>query len=89
MNGTLTLEQSAIREVSSLFGNDSALKKLISFTKKLRKESREAVADESDVMTEADKKQILAEIKEGLIEVKMVEQGKRKSRPIMELINEL
>lgn len=89
MNGTLTLEQSAVREVSSLFGNESALKRLISFAKSLKKESRKAEAVNDNVMTEKDKKEILADIKEALIEVKMVEQGKIKSRPISELINEL
>jgi len=76
MNGTMTLEQSAIREVSSLFGNDSALKKIISFTKRIKKENKAAVVDDDNIMTPEDKREILAEIKEGLKEVKMAREGK-------------
>lgn len=89
MNGTLTLEQSAVREVSSLFGNESALKRLISFAKSLKKESRKAEAVNDNVMTEKDKKEILADIKEALIEVKMAHNGKIKLNTWEEFMHEL
>lgn len=76
MNGTMTLEQSAVREVSSLFGNDSALRKIISFTKRIKKEGKAATADDSNVMTPKDKQEILYSIKEGLEEVKMAREGR-------------
>jgi len=38
---------------------------------------------------DADKDQILLELKEAIIELKKVEQGKLKARPIQELLNEL
>lgn len=86
MSNTLSLEQSAIREISSFFGNESALKQILSFTKKLKKEAKK---DDSNVMTAADKKRILADIKEGLIEVELEKKGQIKSRPIAELLYEL
>jgi len=89
MNGTMTLEQSAIREVSSLFGNDSALKKIISFTKRIKKENKAAVADDSNVMTPEDKKEILADIKEALVELKMAKEGKVKLKTWEEFMREL
>lgn len=38
---------------------------------------------------EPSKEQILQELKEAVIELKQVEQGKLKARPIQELLNEL
>lgn len=73
MSNTLSLEQSAVREISSLFGNESALKKIISFAKQLKKAAK---TDDSNIMTAADKKRILADIKQGLIELKMANEGK-------------
>lgn len=87
MDGTMSLEQSAIREVSSLFGDEGALRRVISFTKRLKRDSRKAAAD--SVMTPEDKREILADIKQGLFELKMVKQGKLESHPVNELINEL
>lgn len=86
MSNTLSLEQSAIREISSLFGNENALKQILSFTKKLKKEAKK---DDSNVMTATDKKRILADIKEGLIDIEMEKKGQIKSRPITELLYEL
>lgn len=86
MNGTMSLEQSAIREVSSLFGDEGALRRVISFAKRLKRDSRKAA---DNVMTPEDKREILADIKQGLFELKMVKQGKLESHPVNELINEL
>lgn len=74
----MSLEQSAIREVSSLFGDDGALKRIISFTKSLKRESRKADANCDNVMTPEDKREILYSIKEGLEEVKMAREGEVK-----------
>lgn len=82
----MTLEQSTVREISSLFGNERALKQILSLAKKLKKEAKK---DDSNVMTAADKKRILADIKQGLIEVEMEKRGQIKSRPITELLYEL
>lgn len=89
LNSTLTLEEYAVQEVRSLNGNESSLKKIISLVKKLKKNGTKAAPADDSVMTPEDKKQILAEIKDGLIEAEMVKRGMIESRPISELINEL
>lgn len=86
MSNALSLEQSTIRAVVSLFGNKSALEQILSLSKKLKKEAKK---DDSDIMTAADKKRILADIKQGLREVRMEKSGQVKSRPIEELLYEL
>lgn len=85
----MTLEKSAVREVTSLFGNESALRRIISLSKKIKKESRKAAAVDDNVMTAEDKNQILAEIKQGLIEVKMAKEGKIKLETWKEFKDEL
>jgi hypothetical protein len=53
---------------------------------KLKKQNKElAVLEYAD----PSKEQILMELKEAVIELKLVEQGKLKVRPIQELLNEL
>lgn len=80
----LQLQQTVLQEVASLDNND-LLQKLHKYLLKLKKKETEA----SDVMTEADKKEILKDIKEALREMKHVQQGKAKTRPLEELLYEL
>lgn len=87
MNNTMRLEQSVIMDVVSLMGNDSAMKRLRSVLDELT--GKNGGKAETKEMTEDDKAEILNDIKEGLREMRMVKQGKLKSRPIKELINEL
>lgn len=87
MNNTMRLEQSVIMDVVSLMGNDSAMKRLRSVLDELT--GKNGGKTETKEMTEDDKAEILNDIKEGLREMRMVKQGKLKSRPIKELINEL
>jgi len=75
-----------MRAVVSLFGNEEALKKLRSLAKSLKKAAKK---DDSNVMTAADKKRILADIKQGLIEVEMVKRGEIQARSMEELLQEL
>ena len=82
----LQLQQDVLQDVASIIGNNDLLKKLHKYLQKLKKEE---TTEESDVMTEADKREILADIKEGLREVLYVEPGKQKSRPVEELLHEL
>jgi len=72
MSNTLSLEQSAARAVASLYGDEIALKQILSLVKKIKKEKKK---NDSNVMTAADKKRILADIKQGLIEVEMAKKG--------------
>lgn len=85
MSNSVTLQQAVIKEVASLFGNDDALKKLLTMAKKLKKESRNA----SEELTAKEKEEVLDDIRESLKELRLVKQGKQQSRPVAELINEL
>lgn len=78
MDSTIKLQQSLIKEVATLFGDETAMKKLMSFTKKLKREAKQKACDDDNVMTEKDKQEILEEIRQGLIEVKMAKEGKIK-----------
>lgn len=85
MSNSVTLQQAVIKGVASLFGNDDALKKLLTMAKKLKKESRNATEE----LTAKEKEEVLDDIKESLKELRLVKQGKQQSRPVAELINEL
>lgn len=54
--------------------------------KELKKQHKELAVLEYEEPT---KEQILQELKEAVIELKQVEQGKLKARPVQELLNEL
>jgi len=86
MSNTVSLEQSTMRAVVSLFGNEEALKKLRSLAKSLKKAAKK---DDSNVMTAADKKRILADIKQGLIEVEMAKRGEIRLQTWEEVKHEL
>ncbi len=85
MSNSVTLQQAVIKGVASLFGNDDALKKLLTMAKKLKKESRNATEE----LTAKEKEEVLDDIRESLKELSLVKQGKQQSRPVAELINEL
>ena len=84
-SNSVTLQQAVIKGVASLFGNDDALKKLLTMAKKLKKESRNATEE----LTAKEKEEVLDDIRESLKELRLVKQGKQQSRPVAELINEL
>lgn len=81
---TIQLQQSVLQDVASLLGDTEALKKLQKMLQRLKKEK--AVAEE---MTDEEKAEALNNIKAGLRELKLMQQGKLKSRPVEELLNEL
>ena len=85
MSNSVTLQQAVIKGVASLFGNDDALKKLLTMAKKLKKESRNVTEE----LTAKEKEEVLDDIRESLKELRLVKQGKQQSRPVAELINEL
>lgn len=84
MKGAMQLEQSVLQDVVSLLDNKKALRKLHSYIQTLKKE--EGIEEE---MTAEEKEEILNDIRDGLRELKLVQQGKLKSRPVAELFNEL
>ncbi|MFI5196245.1 MAG: hypothetical protein ACHQD8_04080 [Chitinophagales bacterium] len=55
---------------------------------KLKKQNKNLAMMEV-VYEEPSKKQLLQELKEAVIELKLIEQGKLKARPAKELLNEL
>lgn len=59
------------------------MKKLQKYIRRLKSEK-----EAENVMTEDDKAEILNDIREGLRELKLMKQGKQKSRPVEELLNE-
>ncbi len=83
MGKTMQLQQSVLQDVISLLDNKKALEKLQSYIQILKKEELE------EEMTAKEKEEILNDIREGLRELKLTQQGKLHSRPVDELLNEL
>lgn len=81
---TLQLQQSVLQDVVSLLDDKEAMKKLQKVLQQLKQEK--AAQKE---MTDKDKDEIWSNIKEGLHELKLMKQGKLKSRPVEELLNEI
>lgn len=79
---TIQLQQAVLQDVASLIGDTEAIKKLHKALQRLKKEK--AAKEEMNADEEA-----LNNIKMGLCELKLMKQGKLKSRPIEELLNEI
>ena len=84
MNKAIQLQQSVLQDVAYLLDDNEAMKKLQKVLQRLKKEK--AAKEE---MSAAEKEEILNDIRDGLRELKLVREGKPKSRPIEELLNEL
>lgn len=82
MDDTITLQQSVMQDVVSLMDDNDAMRKLKKYLRKLISESEKE-------MSKAEKEEVLDSIRQGLIEVRLVKEGKLKSRPVEELLNEL
>lgn len=82
MDDTITLRQSVMQDVVSLMDDNDAMRKLKKYLRKLISESEKE-------MSKAEKEEVLDSIRQGLIEVRLVKEGKLKSRPVEELLNEL
>lgn len=81
MNSAMSLQQSVLMDVASLMNDNKAMKKLRVVLDELKR------ADDKEEFIS--KEEILDDIRDGLVELKLVKQGKLKSRPLAELINEL
>lgn len=79
---TIQLQQAVLQDVASLIGDTEAMKKLHKVLQRLKKEK--AAKEEMNANEEA-----LNNIKKGLCELKLMKQGKLKSRPVEELLNEI
>lgn len=82
MDETIKLRQSVMQDVVSLMDDNDAMMKLKKYLRKLISESEKE-------MSKAEKEEVLDSIRQGLIEVRLVKEGKLKSRPVEELLNEL
>lgn len=82
MDETIKLQQSVMQDVVSLMDDNDAMRKLKKYLRKLISESEKE-------MSKAEKEEVLDSIRQGLIEVRLVKEGKLKSRPVEELLNEL
>ena len=83
MGKTMQLEQSVLQDVISLLDNKSALKKLQSYIQVLKKEESE------EEMTAREKEEIMDDIREGLIEVKLSQAGKIKLQSAKDFLYEI
>lgn len=70
---SISLQQSLIKEVASLFDNEDAMKKMLSLAKKLKKEKHEA---EKEGLSKAEKQEVLDDLREAFKELKEVKEGK-------------
>lgn len=82
---TIQLQQSILQDIASLMGDTEAMKKLQKVLQRLKKEK---AAKEANAANE-DKAEVMNDIREGLRELKLMKQGKLKSRPVEELLNEI
>ena len=82
---TISLQQNVIKEVASLFDNEEAMRKVLSFVKKVKK----AAKAQTEELTPSEKEEVMGDLRESLIELKMVKEGKLQSRPVEDLFNEL
>jgi len=89
MNNIIGLQQATIQEVSMLFNNENALRKVFSYAKKLREKVAKEEAEKSEKLTAKEKKEILNDIREALIEVKLAKEGKIKLHSLEEVLNEI
>lgn len=82
---TIQLQQSVLQDVASLMDDTEAMKKLQKVLQRLKKEkAAKEVTPAAD-----DKAEVMNDIREGLRELKLMKQGKLKSRPVEELLNEI
>lgn len=82
MDKSIALQQSVMEDVVSLMGDNEAMKKLQKYLRKLISENKKE-------MSKSEKAEVLDDIRQGLIEVRLVKKGKLNSRPVEELLNEL
>lgn len=69
---TISLQQSVIKEVASLFDNEEALRKVLTFVRKVKRTGKAA----SQELTPAEKKEVMDDLREAFRELKLVKEGK-------------
>ena len=84
-SSTVQLQQSILHDVASLFDNTDAMKKLQKYLRKLKKIAK----DVKEEMTTAEKEEILDDIREGLRELKLAQEGKIQLQSAEDFLHEL
>ena len=82
---TISLQQSVIKEVASLFDNEDALRKVLTFVRKVKRTGKA----ESQELTPAEKKEVMDDLREALREVKLAKEGKLELKTWEEFKHEL
>lgn len=82
MGNNIQLQQSVQQGVASLLDDNVALRKIQNLIHNIKRE-------EKDVMTEAEREEILNDIKNGVKEVNLAKQGKVKLKSAREFLNEI
>lgn len=82
MNQAINLQQSVLFDIASMMEDNNAMKKVYDFLQKLKSESR-AFAKKDE------KAEVLNDLRQSLMELTLVKQGKIKSRPVEELLHEV
>lgn len=86
-SSTVQLQQSILHDVASLFDNTDAMKKLQKYLRKLKE--KEIAKDVKEEMTTAEKEEILDDIREGLRELKLAQEGKIQLQSAEDFLHEL
>jgi len=89
MNSSVSLQQSLVKEVASLFGNDDAMRKMLSLAKKLKKEDKAAHSEKTEELTAKEKKEVMNDLRQAFLELRLAKQGKIKLRSLDEVLNEI
>lgn len=82
MSQAINLQQSVLFEIASIMEDNTAMKKVYDFLQKLKSENF------SHTKTD-EKAEVLEDIRQSLVELKLVKQGKIKTRPLEELLHEV
>ena len=82
---TISLQQNVIKEVASPFDNEEAMRKVLSFVKKVKK----AAKAQAEELTPSEKEEVMGDLRESLMELKMVKEGKLQLKTWEEFKHEL
>ncbi|MDE5949168.1 MAG: hypothetical protein K2G86_10425 [Prevotella sp.] len=82
MSNVITLQQSVLADVVELMGDNDAMKSLRKFLDELK-------GRDSDVMTEKERQEVLNDIREGLREIRMAQQGKIRLQSARDFLYEI
>ena len=90
---TMDLNAQLLREISAIISNRELTEKTLSYVRSLRRQYRRTAAKNGENVNNEEetigKEELMQMLKEGLREVKLIEEGKLKGKSAEELLNEL